>query len=220
MKAQHRKELQTNVLADQMGHLLEAAKAGPSHSTMVVGGIILLVIVLYAGWKFYSQHALTKQSELWLKLDEAANVDSLQTLETQHPGTLPGRVAKLEQARINYRDGMKSLFSTLEASEARDKVQKAKDLYEALARESLDSPVLVQEALMGAAKASETLGDIEGAVHYYEKLVKDYPKSALGKEADERLTRIKENPEQFKDLYTRLQNIAESRKKESSTPAP
>jgi hypothetical protein len=70
----------------------------------------------------------------------------------------------------------------------------------------------MQEALMGSAKVRESLGDIDGAASAYAKLAKDFPRSALGKEAEERAKQIGDNGEQIKKFYTELNNLADSKK--------
>ena len=62
-----------------------------------------------------------------------------------------------------------------DVNQARAEIQKARDLYENVARESGDMPALMQESLLGAGKANETLGDLGKAHQFYARLAKDYP---------------------------------------------
>ena len=53
MKAEHRKELETNVLANRMGRLLETAKQKPQRGTVMwilFGVAVLVVVFLVARW--------------------------------------------------------------------------------------------------------------------------------------------------------------------------
>ncbi len=80
-------------------------------------------------------------------------------------------------------------------------------MYVKLIDESGDAPALAQEALMGAAKASETIGDIDQAKKYYEKLAKDHAQTVYGKDASKRLERINSG----KDDLDKLQTLIGSR---------
>ena len=58
--------------------------------------------------------------------------------------------------------------------------------------------------MFGAAKGSESLGEIEQAKKYYQKLVKEYPQSVFGKDAAKQLDRLdKDNHdlETLKNLF-------------------
>ncbi len=51
MKAEHRKELQTNYLADRMGRLMQGMKAGPQNTgSMVIWGEAATPVSTTAGW--------------------------------------------------------------------------------------------------------------------------------------------------------------------------
>ncbi|MFO0927907.1 MAG: hypothetical protein U0736_12845 [Gemmataceae bacterium] len=47
-----------------------------------------------------------------------------------------------------------------------------------------------QEALSGAAKANETLGELTRAIELYKKLADEYPSSALGQDAKKSVARL------------------------------
>lgn len=212
MKAQHRKELQTNVLADRVGKLLESVKAGPNKSVLLLSSAAALVIVLGLGVYYYSQFTKQKRSDLWLKVDEANTLEQLEKLANDHPNSAASRVVRFEQARQHYRLGIERLYSSVESdrSESRDHLNSARDLYDQLGKENNESKVLAQEALLGSAKTRESLGDLDGALTYYDKLAKDYPDSSPGKDAAERAQQIRNGGSQFKDFYTNLQQLADT----------
>jgi len=212
MKSQHRKELQSNALADRMGRLIESAKAGPNQTMLIVGGVILVILVLIVGWRYYSKVSSQNRSSLWLKVEEASDVEELEKIAKDSPNTVPGRVARLQWARSLYRQGIEKLFSVTDRDKAKENLEEARKLYDQLAKELTHSPVMVQEAMMGSAKARESLGDTEGATSAYEKLAKDFPKSALGKEAEERAKQLHDKATEIKDFYTELNKLADSKK--------
>jgi hypothetical protein len=213
MKAQHRKELQTNALADRMGRMIEAVKAGPSQATMMVmGGIVVLGAALFFGWRYYSRVSLQNRSTLWLQIEEATELPELEKIATANPNTVAGKVARLQWARTLYREGIEKLYSATDRDKAKQNVEQARSLFDQLTKDLSDNPVMMQEALMGAAKARESLGDVDGATSAYDKLAKDFPKSALGKEAEDRAKQLRDNGTQIKDFYTELNNLADSKK--------
>src|SRR5438270_731981 len=55
MKAAHRKVLETNALADRMGRLLDNVKSGPKSASVVAWIFVILALVLFAAWQYYSR---------------------------------------------------------------------------------------------------------------------------------------------------------------------
>jgi hypothetical protein len=212
MKAQHRKELQTNALADRMGRLIESAKAGPNQTMLIIGGVILVILLIIFGWRYYSKVSSQTRSDLWLKVEEASDLEDIEKIAKESPNTVPGRVARLQWARTLYRQGIEKLYSVTDRDNAQKNLEDARNLYDQLAKELTDSPVMVQEAMMGSAKARESLGDLDSATAAYNKLAKDFPKSALGKEAEDRAKQLQDKGTEIKDFYTELNKLADSKK--------
>jgi hypothetical protein len=80
-----------------------------------------------------------------------------------------------------------------------------------------DAPLLAQEAMMGAAKAEETLigvpkednpsefrGTLERAIELYQKLAETYPDSFQGKAAAKRVKELQEKGPQIQAFYVEL----------------
>src|SRR5262249_23290832 len=90
-----------------------------------------------------------------------------------------------QQARLRLRQGQESLIAgeAKTRADAAEHMRTARDLYDQLARETTDIPILQQEALLGVAKTEETLagisideqgaayGNLDRALAYYQKLV-------------------------------------------------
>jgi len=210
MKAEHRKELQTNVLADNVGRLLQNIKSGSNTSLIVFAGVALVIVGLIVTWRVVATTSANERSALWVRLDEATNAEELQKLAQDKPGSIPGRIARFEQARILLRQGEQQLLSP-DRSKALKDIQEAQGLYDKLAQESGDTPVLHQEALLGAARARECQGDLAGARRYYDNLAQLYPNSTLGKKA----AAWTATQEQRQDFYTRLDQLATAKNKSS-----
>ena len=86
--------------------------------------------------------------------------------------------------------GLKTLGDLTRKDQAVKDIESARQIYEELAKTSGRVPLLHQEALWGAAKASESLGNVPAATQLYEKLAKEYPNTALGKDAKKQLERL------------------------------
>jgi tetratricopeptide (TPR) repeat protein len=230
MKAEHRKELQTNFLADRMGRLLEGMKAGPKSSTsMVAWVLVILTIGTIAVW--YAAGMYSNRSPLWVRFEQQSaqhNPEALASLANLNPGTLPARAARIQEARILLQEGLASLYSNQRDSAVKQ-VKEARKLFDNLSQECVDDPVLAPQALMGAAKAEEALvgipanndpaegeGHLDSALEYYQKLTKKYPKSFLAKTAQERIDQLtgdKNRPEAEKFYQEMRKLVAENQKK-------
>jgi tetratricopeptide (TPR) repeat protein len=233
MKAEHRKELQTNALADSVGRMLLALKGGPSRTALLVCGLLLLAVLAFVAWTYFSRSARAGRSAQWLQVDEddqklgtALNetqvnsvLDQLEAAAKEHPGTAPTRVMLFTRARTLLRLGLERLYNASEHDKAQQQVEEARTLYARLIGESKDDPVLAQEAMMGVAKARESLGDVDEALNDYRRLADTYPNSALGQKARERadFLGVEENRRQVKDLYDTLAKMTSG---SSSAPPP
>lgn len=202
MKAEHRKELMTNTLAHRLGEAVQTMKEGPSRGTILVLVGAGLVVILALVWHYLSTSAEEADSARWLKWDELRTPEELQKLaeDKELQGQTVGRLARLAEARKNLHVGLRDLggVGTIR-KQAQENIQKAAELYDKLADEFTDKPLLHQQVLLGAAKAHESLGDKEQAHKFYQLLTQKYKDTALGKDADEQLKRL-EAAEQNGDL--------------------
>jgi tetratricopeptide (TPR) repeat protein len=219
MKAEKRKELAKNDLAAGIEKLVAGVTEGPSKNqvtyiTLGVVGVALVITMVYL-WIYFANQSKTADSERWAELNRiitanawSASPDDLQRFadDKKNAGTPQARLARFELARY-WMQSDRDLASKDRRAEALSNIKKARELYVKLIDESGDMPALAQEALMGAANASETIGDIDQAKKYYEKLAKDYPQSVYGKDATKQLDRINNG----KDDLDKLQTLIGSR---------
>jgi tetratricopeptide (TPR) repeat protein len=221
MKAEQRKELAKNDLAAGIEKLIAGVTEGPSKNqvTYITLGIVAvaLVVTMVYTWIYFANQSKTADSERWADLNRlisanawSAAPDELQRFadDKKNAGTPQARLARFELARY-WMQSDRDLASPARdrRAEAMSNVKKARDMYVKLIDESGDAPALAQEALMGAAKASETIGDIDQAKKYYEKLAKDHAQTVYGKDASKRLERINSG----KDDLDKLQTLIGSR---------
>ncbi len=230
MKAQHRKELHTNYLADRMGRLLEGMKAGPkSTSSMVAWVLVSLTIGTVVVW--YVAAMNSNRSSQWVKFEEESNqrnLAALAKLADNNPATLPARASVFQIARLSLQEGLANLYSS-QHDLAIKQVINAKERFKDLSKECAGDPILAPEALMGAAKAEEALvgipkgddpakseGNLDTALGYYRKITQDYPNSFLAKAAQTRIDSLdsEKNRADAEKFYEEMRKlVAEAPKK-------
>jgi hypothetical protein len=236
MKAEHRKELQTNALADWLGRTIQRLKEGPSRPTLYILGLVVLGLVIYLAWGYYSRSSQETNSSRWLAWDGDVTVEDLEdfiydpdavlvtikeptqeekdnnitkrrrtsaeliegedgNFNKDNKGTIQHRLARAQLARLFLLQGSRDLGSRVPRTHESGytNLRNTAHIYKKLIDETGDTPLLQQEALMGAAKASEALGEIDSAKGYYERLAKDYKATARGKQAERELERLKDD---------------------------
>jgi hypothetical protein len=192
MKAEHRKELMTNTLANRLGEAIQGMREGPSRGTilfLVAAGLILLLVLV---WRYFSTSAEESASARWLEWDRLTSPKELEKFVENKDvqDYMPGRLARLAEARRALYDGLRTLGDPVVRTEAQKNIRKAADLYDKLADELADQPLLHQQVLMDAAKAHESLDEIGKAHDFYQQLAQKYTKTSLGEEAGEQLKRL------------------------------
>lgn len=193
MKAEHRKDLHTNLLADRMGRLVKGVTSNPSSTSAIVWVIVGVAVVTFGAW-FIASRATGGQSDLWVKLDRNYNREELEAIAREHPGSMAARVARLQNARLLLRVGLASLCpgqrgmmmeesEPIPRAEALADVAEARKLFDELAAESNDDPAIRQECLLQAARAEEALvnpaatadapfkGTLQRAIERYEQFL-------------------------------------------------
>jgi tetratricopeptide (TPR) repeat protein len=215
MKAEHRKELQTNTLAQTLGQAVQGLKEGPSRGTVLVLVLVGLALVLFFTWRYFSTSARETDSGHWLQWDDLTTPAQLDAFlqDKDLDGTEQGLLARFLAARRSLLEGTKDLG--FNPGKATDELKKAADLYGKLAEETAKKPVLQEEALMGAGRAHESLGEYDRAKEYYRQLNDKYPNSARGKSAGQQLKRL-DDPANAKDL----QDLKTEYQPKTPPPAP
>jgi hypothetical protein len=235
MKAEHRKELQTNLLADRMGRLVQGIKAGPRSSSAFAWVTAVLVVIVVVGY-YLARIQNARQSAEWIRLLHAPSMEARDpaayyaSVARQSAGTLPGRTARFQEARILLNRGLTTYYSSATHGQAVKDLRDAGKLYQDLLGESQGNAVLEQEALLGAARVEETLsaepnpdnpdaklGSLDRALTYYQRLADNYPKSTEGETAKKRVEDLTDaaTKARMEEFYAKL---AGSLKKPESTP--
>jgi hypothetical protein len=210
MKAEHRKELETNVLAQHLEKAYQGLRQGPSRTTLFWVGGAVVVLLVYLLFRYFMSTSEATTSGRWLKLDEAVFPEQLTKLvdESDLKDTPQGRLARYKEARMQLTEGMRVLGNN--TSDGTEKIETATKIYEDLAKSPGRVPLLHQEALWGAAKGYEALGDTDQATKFYKRLADEYPTSALGQDAKKQLERL-ENTDNQADLAALKKAFSASR---------
>jgi hypothetical protein len=218
MKAEERKHLKENELAQRLRRYWRSIGSGSTTSTIVFG-VILVGLAVAIGWRYFSNSTLRARSAEWTAVEREGSIDDLKAFIKSNPGTVVGRVAKFNLTRRQMEDALVRVGSP--TSEVRlaaaDELMGIRDRYAELAKEARDEPELVQEALMGVAKAEEVLaaipkadnpevprGSLDAAQTAYEELATRFPDSYLGKQAAKRAQDLREHKIQIRAFYNEL----------------
>jgi tetratricopeptide (TPR) repeat protein len=192
MKAEHRKELVTNTLANRLGEAMQTMKEGPSRGTVIVLVAIGVIVILILAWRYLASSAEESDSARWLKWDSLITPEQLKAFveDKDVEGQPQGRLARVEEARRSLYEGLRQLGNAGTRPKALEAIQRAAGLYDKLADECADKPLLHQQVLLGAAKAHESLAEADQARKYYQQLKEKYGDSVFGLDAAEQLQRL------------------------------
>jgi hypothetical protein len=192
MKAEHRKELVTNTLANRLGEAVQTMKEGPSRGTLIVLVVVGVIVILVLVWRYLAGSAEEADSARWLKWNTLTTPEQLKAFveDKETEGHPQARLARVEEARRSLYEGLRQLGNAGTRKKAVGDIERAAGLYDKLADECADKPLLHQQVLMGAAKAHESLGEADQARKYYQQLKEKYGESALGRDAAEQIQRL------------------------------
>jgi len=211
MKAEHRKELETNVLADRMGRFISGARQGPSRSLIywVLGALALLVAVfiLYR-WRIVR----SEQAGLQWVLIEDGSPQYLDKLAKEAATQNSGRAAQFQMAWENlWVKGIKSLGAPKGFEVAMGNINEAEQAYRALAKTCKDDPVFYPEALYALAVITETRAvedrdNLAKALEAYKEVQKAGKDSAFYHHAQQLIEAL-EDPDKSTELKRFYQDL-------------
>ena len=186
MTVEHHKGDET-LIARSMKSVVDVVKTPPSRTTWLLIVAVLLIGVLIGVWFIFTASATAASSALWVKLDQTPSDDLVKFAHNAgNEHTVQARFALAKAARLDMQS-VAYLGSNVDRNAALKQIEEARSKYQKLVEESGDTPALMQESLMGAAKTNEILNDLGKAKQFYERLAHDYPNSVFGKEAADRI---------------------------------
>jgi hypothetical protein len=216
MKAEHRKALHTNVLADRMGRLVQGMKSGSRPTSVGVWIIGAIVLGIAVAW-YFAKSSMAGQSRAWVELNTAGDSSTLKRIALENAGTLAARTARFQQARLLLRQGLQQVYG-ITRTEGLIHLEEAAKIYGELIAECSGNALLQQEALMGAAKAEEARligiskqdeadkfdAQFNRSLELYQRLARDYPESYLGEAAQQHARTLTENRDKVVEFYAEL----------------
>jgi hypothetical protein len=225
MKAEHRKQLQTNALADRMGRLVNTLKQKPQKRTVfyvVIGLAILLAAFLYLRYRSSQKY---ERAQLWAELDNghAEYIHELSGV-TREQGRLSvandwkykqmnvGKAARIQFAwYFLWERGIKRLGA--DSMGALGDLEFVKGIYDRLLDECKGDPLWEPEIRYSLATIQETFAvmdrkNLPKARDQYEELAKDFPNSAAGQRAEKRAALLKDRSPSYNEIanfYAQIQ---------------
>lgn len=189
MKAEHRKELETNALADRVGRVMQGIKQKPQKRTMLwlvaVGAVIVVV------WFFFrrSETRRIETAEQWLVFEDGSQQQVTQLMKDE-PGSIQAKAAEFESYYGNMRTMLRLLATNPQT--ALKNLDALDTLYADLAKRCEGDKVLVPEALYAQAVIAETRlikpeENWQAALDAYKVVADNHKDSALGKLAQKRV---------------------------------
>jgi hypothetical protein len=231
MKAEHRKELQTNALADRIGRFLTGLRDRSRSNWVLIWVIALGVVLAVVFWIWKNKENKAARSEVLVTMDNLPSLADIQRSLEFHSGQR-GLADKVEENLEKVIDKWRGTNAALEArfylagidfsakglggltpggsmKQALKDLKEARTKYETLAEDVQGDPFREPQALLAIAKIVETLtleddAHLDKARRLYEQLAEKYPNSAQGKEAAQRAKQLRDK-EQFqaiKKFYT------------------
>ena len=194
MKTQRRHELQTNVLADWLGHQIEQIR--PYSKLLLGAAAVIAVVAILATYLRNDQAA--RLSAGWSDFYSASFAQSpndLHDVAKQHAGTEASLWALLAEADLALARGLGELYTDRES--AQKSLRRAEDSYELVKNSGNNQLNLLQAAQFGLAQVYESRNKLKKAEEYYQKVAKN--KTGPGREAKRRLDRL--NDPEVKEFY-------------------
>jgi|SoiMethySBSTD1v2_1073268.scaffolds.fasta_scaffold830490_1 hypothetical protein len=220
MKAEQRKEIETNSLVLAVQRLRKHISGRTLYYFVGILAVIAIVVGFYYYFSSERKHA---RDAILLQLTTADNAEKLKAGMEDHRGTIYGSLFKLHLARHQLRnEGLPKLGTDNSTArlQAANSVDEARKYFLELTSEfkEKDDPALLQEAWIGAAEAEEALvglpkpdnqaefrGNVDKALEYYDKGTAILPDTDFTKRYKARADKIRANKEKFvadqKEIY-------------------
>jgi hypothetical protein len=223
MKAEERKELETNSLIRGITSLVERAKSGRLFSPWVLA--VLVIVVVGGGIWFYLAYEGGKlTSAAWVAVSRSSSTADLKDVLDVHKDGPAARVARLELARIQLGpDGIGKLATRErdERNKAIENIEKAREELTKLADEFKGDKTMRATCLLGVAEAElalvgvpkdasgpESRGSVAKAVELYREAAKVVgEKSTAAETYRKRADDLEAKKSQIEDVGSRLYNL-------------
>ena len=213
MKTGRRHELETNQLADSLGHWVESARP----YTNAILAAILIVVGSIGVYVVAQRRTAASNAQAWeeyfVALSQHRRI-KLEDLGEAYAGTPVGAWSLCMAADMALEEGSEELFR--DKALARDILRKSVDQYQQVIGETQEE-TLLKQAWFGLARAHECLGELKQAEEEYGRLVAKWPGTPLASAAEARSKDLQRHEtKEFYDWFAK-QDI---RKRVQSGPGP
>jgi hypothetical protein len=216
MKAEHRKELQTNALADRMGRMVQRMKSKPDRRSVLWIVLAIGFAIVLIAFVFYRNNQRNTLSANWVDFAEGRlfgitrdNKIARMPLLSDYSTTKPGVAARFQLAWTFLWDrGLKFLGAN--PNIALENIAQAEKSFAQLAEECKDDPVLVPEAeyALAVIEESRAVMDrefLDKAISRYKAVESKHKESAAGKAAGQRARYLADNRGPVEEFYVFMQ---------------
>jgi hypothetical protein len=208
MKAEHRKELETNLLADRMGSIIQRMKGGPQRRTIFYWFLLLLVVVIAVVAYYYFQGDRAGAVQRWIALD----FGEIEALRRDTEESNPKKAAELELWHYYLtKEGVLNLGS--DPKNALRFIVGIGEVYDDLSKKQYfkDDPQWAAEvdyalAVIEETRAAVDIKKLDSAKLRYEQVANDHKKTTFGDLAAKRKEVLadKEKFKQIKEFYIEM----------------
>lgn len=215
MKTERRHELEHNSLAALLERLWADVQ---KYSTAILGTLLALAVVIGA-YAYLSSQSKANQARSWdLYQDAVSSSDNeaLLQLGDQFPDLPAGQWARITAADIKLSGGVADLFRNRDA--APKQLEEAATLYAEVRKSAkANQRELAERALIGQARAQESLGKVEEALKLYREFAEKYAESPYLQDAEWRIRDLeRQSTKKFYDWFATYT----PREVDSSLPFP
>lgn len=226
MKSERRHELQHNMLAEWL--ITTYTQIKPYQNAIL--GVVVLLLVAVAGYKWWSVYSANRNTEAWEAVDKAMkgpNGAEMEKVLTQHPASSAAPWAAIQAGESYHHSALEALLSDKET--AGKELSKAVELYQNALKDA-NSPMISQRATFDLARAlesqavtvepKESQGKLDEAARYYKQVRDQWPNGLYADEATKRLKDLETAATQSRyeqlALYTPPQSPAPDAAKDST----
>jgi hypothetical protein len=178
--------------------LTDQARTGELLNMRLIGLVVAMLVVVGL-WMYLQKSSRSADVDAWRTLDMTMNAESLGKLADSSPNNTIGRVARLQQSRLQFTvEGLPRLTVNDPALRTKgiESIETARDSFRKLAEEFKGDLTMRAQALELAAKAELSLvgipksvggtdyrGTVENAMGYYNELLKTVGEATTAGEA-------------------------------------
>ena len=204
MKSKRRHELQTNELADRLGHWIDKLRPYTVLISVLALGVAAIVVLSV----YLLNQRERNQSDSWRFYFGTTAVTELREVADVYEGTLAGLWAAQRAADMESSEGVRLLFTDRAA--AKTSLNAAVMGYKRVlaSDKAKDDPMLYRRAHFGLAQTCEARGELDEALKHYAAVKEAAPNTSLAKAAQTRIELLeKPGAKKWYNWFTRQKPV-------------